>query len=60
MITALAPTGTLSTDARRPLAARRHTLDGAVVGLVVNGLGESAALLDGLFTGLRAGNRADS
>ncbi len=49
MITALAPTGTLSTDAHRPLAARRRTLDGAVVGLVVNGLGESAALLDAVY-----------
>lgn len=53
MITALEPTGSRRTvpGPRQP-AHRRGTLDGAVVGLVVNGLGESEALLEHVYSEL--------
>jgi hypothetical protein len=63
MIIALEPTGQLPGGIARSTAARPSTLDGAVVGLVVNGLGESAALLDAVYRELGAmaelGGRVD-
>jgi hypothetical protein len=58
-ITALEPTGTLPGGAGRPEASRSSTLDRAVVGLVINGLGESAALLDAVYRELAAVARLD-
>ena len=49
MIIALEPTGQLPGSNPRSTATRPSTLDGAVVGLVVNGLGESAALLEAIY-----------
>lgn len=49
----LEPTGSITSVARRRVTARRpRSLNGAVIGLVANGLGESERLLDALYAEL--------
>jgi hypothetical protein len=53
VITVLEPTGSRrTTPTARRTARRTGTLDGAIVGLVVNGLGESEALLEDIYAEL--------